>query len=114
MQDMKTATFDGKEITVRELTVKQVREVFSILEKEDASFLDDLLDQPVPALIIAKATGIPIDELYEHRPSALAELAKEVAAVNPSVASLIKKRLALYEKMQDMGFKQLLTEQPAG
>ncbi len=113
MQDMKTITFDEKEITIQELTVKQVRTVFSRIEKEDSLFVDDLLDQPVPALIIAESTGIPVDKLDEYKPSALIELAKEVESVNPSVASLIKKRLAMYEKIQDMTLNQSLTGQPA-
>ncbi len=113
MQDMKTITFNDNEITVKELTVKQVRQVFSRLEKEDALFLDDILDQHVPALVIAEATGISVTDMEGHKPSELVALAQEVASVNPSVASLIKKRLAVYEKMQAMTLNQPLTGQPA-
>lgn len=113
MQDMKTITFDDKEINIQELTVRQVRAVFSRIEKEDPLFVDDLLDQPVPALVIAEATGIPVEKLDEYKPSALTELAKEVESVNPSVAGLIKRRLAMYEKIQDMTLNRSLTGQPA-
>lgn len=110
---MKTTTFNGTEITVKELTVKQVRAVFSQIEKEDALFLDDILDQEVPALVIAEATGVSIKDMEGHKPSVLVALAQEVASVNPSVASLIKKRLAVYEKMQAITLNQSLTGQPA-
>lgn len=113
MKDMMKTTFNGKEIAILELTVKQVREVFSRIEKEDSLFVDDLLDQPVPALVIAKATGIPVEELEKSKPSELATLAKEVESVNPFVASLIKRRLAMFEKMQAMTLDPSLTGQPA-
>lgn len=111
MQDMKTTTFNGKEITVKELTVKQVRQVFSRINEEELLFFDDLMDQPVPALIIAEATGIPAENLEDHKPSDLTALAKEVESVNPTVASLIKRRLAAFEKLQTLN--QHLTGQPA-
>lgn len=114
MQDMKKTTFNGKEIVILELTVKQVREVFFRIEKEDPLFVDDLLDQPVPALVIIKATGIPLEELEESKPSELAALAKEVESVNPSVASLVRRRLAVFERMQAMTLDQSSTGQHAG
>ena len=114
MRDAKEITFDGDQITICELTVKQVRSVFSRMENTDPVFLDDLLDQPVPALIIAEATGIQVEKLDNYKPSILEKLAKEVEAVNPFVASLIKRRLAMYEKMKSMTLDQPLTGQPAG
>ena len=93
MQDMITTTFQNKTITVKELTVKQVREVFEQLTHEGQLFIDDLLDQPVPAKVVTEATGIPLEDLEEARPSELIALCGEVVKVNPTLASMIQRRI---------------------
>ena len=105
MQDVKTTKFDGNKITVKELTVRQVRDCFARIsdQKEEYFLLDDLLNQPVPAVVIEASTGISIETLSRFEPSKLISLAKEVADVNPSLASLIKRRLAALETMQQQG-----------
>ncbi len=102
MQNVKTTKFDGNKITVKELTVRQVRDCFAMIsdQKEEYFFLDDLLNQPVPVVVIEASTGISIETLSRFEPSKLISLAKEVAVVNPSLASLIKRRLAALETMQ--------------
>ena len=93
MQDMRATTFKGKDITVKELTVKQVREVFERLDKESVLFIDDLIDQPVPAILVVEATGIPLAELEDSKPSDLIALCSEVLNVNPTSASMIRRRI---------------------
>lgn len=102
MQDIKTTTFKGQTITVRELTVKQVREVFDRLDKESMLFIDDLLDQPVPALIVVESTGITLEQLEESKPSEVIPLCKEVIAINPSCASMIRRRVEAVTKMENI------------
>lgn len=114
MQDMKSATFQGNRVTVKELTVKQVREVFERLNHEGHLFIDDLLDQPVPALVVTEATGIPLEQLEEALPSELITLCSEVIAVNPSLASMIKRRIEAFEKMEKVLHSgKTLTDQSA-
>ncbi|HHD64640.1 MAG TPA: hypothetical protein ENK96_09830 [Desulfobulbaceae bacterium] len=105
MQDVKTTMFDGKKITVKELTVRQVRDCFARIsdQEEEYFLLDDLLNQPVSAVAIEVATGIPIETLFDSEPSKLILLAKEVSDVNPSLAGLIKRRLAALETLQQQG-----------
>lgn len=100
MQDSTTTTFKGKTVTVQELTVKQVRELFERLKKEDPFFIDDLLDQPVPALAVSESTGIQLDQLEEATPSELMPLCKEVMEVNPSLASMIKRRIEAADNLE--------------
>lgn len=102
MQDIKTTTFKGETVTVRELTVKQVREVFDRLDKESTLFIDDLLDQPVPALIVVESTGITLEMLEESKPSEVVPLCKEVIEVNPSCASMIQRRVEAATKLQNI------------
>ena len=102
MQDSLTATFKGQPVTVRELTVKQVREVFDRLDKDPVLFIDDLLDQPVPVLIVVESTGLKIDELEEAKPSELIPLCSEVLRANPSCASMIRRRIEAAKKMEGL------------
>jgi hypothetical protein len=100
MQDTRRAVFRGDTVTVKELTVKQVREIFERLNHESSLFMDDLLDQPVPALVVAESTGLQIEQLEEGLPSELIKLCEEVVAVNPSLASMIKRRIGAYERLE--------------
>ncbi len=102
MQDSITTTFQGQSITVQELTVKQVRELFERLKKEKSLFIDDLLDQPVPALAVSESTGIPLDRLEEAKPSELVQLCEEVMSINPSLASMIKRRIEAADRLEQV------------
>ena len=84
MQDSTTTTFQGNPVTVRELTVKQVREAFERLKNEEQPFIDDLLDQPVPALLVTESTGVTLEQLEAAKPSELIALCEAVVKVNPS------------------------------
>ena len=99
MKDSSIITFNDKEITVEELTVKQVRETLAKIDKADPQLIDELMDCPVPALVITEATGITYAEMEKCKPSQLKELVKEVVNVNPSFASMIKRRVEAYKKM---------------
>lgn len=102
MQDSITTTFQGQSITVQELTVKQVREVFEKLRNEPSLFIDDLLDQPVPALAVSESTGIPLDQLEEAKPSDLVDLCGQVVKVNPSLASMISRRIEAADRLEQV------------
>lgn len=83
MQDNLSATFKGETVTVNELTVKQVREVFRRLAGEDHQFIDDLLDQPIPAPIVMESTGFTLEQLESATPTDLAMLYQTTMKVNP-------------------------------
>ncbi len=97
----KLVPFSGKDIAVQELTVSQVRKIMDDLENNPSGhFIDELLDSKLPAAAIALSTGMSLDELAQHQPSALDELAKEVEQANPFFAGLIQRRLKLYQEMK--------------
>ena len=102
MQDSITTTFLGNSVTVRELTVKQVREIFERLKKDQSLFIDDLLDQPVPTLAVSESTGISIEQLEEGKPSDLVELYEAVVKVNPSLASMIRRRIEAADLLEQV------------
>ena len=113
MKDSSVITFNDKKITVEELTVKQVRETLSSIDKADPQLIDELMDCPVPALVITEATGITYAEMEECKPSELKQLVDEVVSVNPSFASMIKRRVEAYEKMMAKISGSNLTAQSA-
>ncbi|BDD88701.1 hypothetical protein [Desulfofustis limnaeus] len=97
----KQVSFAGTDVVVQELTVSQVRQIMDDLENNPAGhFIDELLDSKMPAAAIALSTGMPLDELAQHQPSALDELAKEVEQANPFFTGLIQRRLKLYQEMK--------------
>ena len=100
MQDSIATTFQDQSITVKELTVKQVRELFERLKNEPSLFIDDLIDQPVPALAISESTGISLEQLDAAKPSELVALCGEVVKVNPSLASMISRRIEAAERLE--------------
>lgn len=102
MQDSIITTFQSHPVTVKELTVKQVREIFERLKNEQSMFIDDLLDQPVPALAISESAGISIEQLEECKPSDLAELCEAVVKVNPFLASMIRRRIEAADRLEQV------------
>ncbi|MBM9615979.1 hypothetical protein JWJ90_17050 [Desulfobulbus rhabdoformis] len=102
MQDNTTTIFKGKTVTVQELTVKQVRELFERMQRGEPLFIEDLLDQPVPILAVSESTGIPLDELEDTKPSELIPLCQEVTTLNPSLASMIRRRIEAADRLQEV------------
>jgi hypothetical protein len=102
MQDSITTTFQSQTITVKELTVKQVRELFERLKNEQSLFIDDLLDHPIPSLAISESTGIPLEQLDEAKPSELVSLCEQVVKANPSLASMISRRIEAAERLEQV------------
>lgn len=100
MQDSITHTFRGQTITVNELTVKQVREIFERIRKDPDQLIDDLVDQPVPVLAVCTSSGIGLDQLEDALPSELVKLFEKVAEVNPSLASMIRRRIEAANKLE--------------
>ena len=99
MQETVTTTFKGKELKIMEVTVKQVRETFKRITEEEITFIDDLLDKKVPSLIVLECTGLTMEELEESKPSELTFLFDKVAEANPSLASMIQRRVEALDRL---------------
>jgi hypothetical protein len=84
-------TWNGREVTVKELTP---RELDRIMQQADgpASMLDRILDAHyLSAAIIAAATEVPEEELETSAPSALAPLIEATKEVNPDFLAAISR-----------------------
>ena len=106
MQETTTVKFNGKDVKILELTIKQVRDIFSSLDKEDPQFIDDIMNLPVPVKIAEACTGITAEEMEETKPSELEKLLKGVEQTNPFLVGLIRRRVEAFDQMQNVLRKQ--------
>ncbi len=83
--------FDGQEITVKELTPREVEQVIEEVNASPPSTLDMLMDHNIPALMVARSSGIDKEKLEVIAPSVLEPLFEKVAEVNPKLAAMAKR-----------------------
>lgn len=112
MQDLTTIEFKGETVTVTELTVKQVRQTFERVSKEDIPFIDDLVNRKVPALIVTECTGLTVDQLEDAKPSELDVLFDKVAEINPSLASMIQRRIEALDRIMAKKNSEPISTEP--
>ncbi len=102
MRKIKVIKFDGKELTVKELNVKEISVLVDGMDDEETcSVLDLLMDNGVSTAAVCVATGLSRDDLEkgDFSPSELSPLYEEVAAINPSYTSMLKKMETLTETL---------------
>jgi len=87
----KVIEFAGREVTVKELTVAEIKQVFDKLEACDLDRLDLLLDHEVPTCAVLLATGLDAAALDAATPSALLAVYDAVAEVNPIFAAAMRR-----------------------
>ena len=85
-----TRTIDGREITIRELTVAEIDGALPGAA-DKLTTLDLLLDElyDLSGSLLAASTGLPVTELSALTPSALRPLAEGFREVNPDFLALI-------------------------
>lgn len=98
---MSTSTkFSGREIEVRTLTVRDVKELLDEIKNEgresksvlDLHVLDLLFDDDVPARAIAKSTGLSLEELSGNiTPEEVHGLIDKVRAENPFFVGMMER-----------------------
>ena len=91
-------TVAGKEIVVKELTVKQVEEVVDACADGDVTTLD-LLFNDIPSAAVVKSSGLSYEELQKMRPSEVRVIADEVKKVNPFFVSMFERLSAAAKEM---------------
>ncbi len=110
-QPAKITTFNGAEVTVRELTVAQVIRLLKIADDRDPINIDLVLDMPGAADIMPAATGLTKKQLTAATPSMVAELFEVVKTVNPhyaGAAERIKLEIARIRQILPPGLNELL------
>ncbi len=93
MQRSKTVTVGERDITVKELTVSQIRDLMDNLEKDTETYtIDMLFPDSVPAIAVSESTGIPIKKLEaDFTPSELKQIIEGVENLNPFFTNMISR-----------------------
>ena len=90
-------TVNGEDMTVKELTVRQVEELMAAIEAKDyqGHILDALMNRPFPALAVFMALGIDEGQFsLDISPTEIDQIYGKVIEVNPFCAAMMKN---LYE-----------------
>ena len=81
---------NGKSLSPRELTVEEIEQVLTELQKGEMHPVESYtMEIPVSALAASISTGVEAHDLKKLTPSQLEMLFKEVERVNPSMAEQI-------------------------
>lgn len=90
----------GRDITVRTLTVSEVRELMEQIHKDgekvkswfDLDIVDRMFDDEVPVVAVAKATGLSVAEVGgNYDPQEVRGLIDEVRAQNPFFVAMMER-----------------------
>jgi hypothetical protein len=84
----------GRELTVKELTIGQIRERLEHWQSgAPMSVIDMLFPERLPSDVVAAAVGVSVGELDELdlSPSEMAALLDAVEQTNPTFASLVER-----------------------
>lgn len=104
MQRISTIKFDengtAKDVTIKEFSVAQINDLMENIGDIKRCFIDFLFQDRadrLPAEIVAKSTGLTMDELEMFSPTKLEQIYDEVERLNPFFFRLID-RLSEYSK----------------
>ncbi len=104
MRKSELIKFNGKELTVKELTVNQIIKVMDELENFKPNILDVLMDMPVPSPAFFLSIGMNEKDFdYSVAPSEIEPLYEVVLKVNPTLA-------ATMERLKQVGIKVMKSE----
>jgi len=94
--------FNGREVTVRELTLGQVITLLRSADEAAPISVDLLLDLPGAGAVMMAATGLSEKELEAATPSDAATLLAEVTRLNPHYAAAANRLKEEMEKLRAM------------
>jgi len=96
MRKSKVIKIDDREVTIKELTVRQVDECIESLRPERKPLaIELLLDPVIPAEIVVMSTDFSMDQLAgDMSPSELKEIWDAVAEVNDFLSAMLARMAA--------------------
>lgn len=106
MKRKKTISVGDLEITIRELTVAQIRDLMDAFSKDKTPHIMDMLfPDSLPAVAISASTGISTKKLEDDfSPSDLHQIVEGVENMNPFFVNMVT-------RLKNVG-KDLLKEMP--
>jgi hypothetical protein len=90
MKKSKIITFNGEDITAKELTIAEINEYLSS-ESSSVHTLDIVFHDRLPVNVIERSTGLKAEDLEKLAPSSLLPLWDAVEDVNPFFLSTLKR-----------------------
>ncbi len=93
----------GREIEIKQLNMRQVREFIAGMDPEtEPHIVDILFNDPVPAKAVSLATGLSLDELAgDFSQEEMRELLDKVKAVNPSFVGMMERIIKAGQLLSD-------------
>lgn len=100
MQNEPAITLNGKTLSPRELTLRELERVLDNLKTGQPHPIETVIaEEPISALALAISVGVDPDELMELTPSQVKRLAGMVREQNPSLARAIEDLGALAARL---------------
>ncbi len=88
MRKSEIIKWNGKEVTCKELTAEDVRNLMD--HPPETTVLDALFLDRIPVAAVRLSTGIETDEMWGMTPSALVPLWDAVEGLNPFFVQMLK------------------------
>ena len=89
-----------KEVTVYELTVRQVRNMAKAQASTDNDPLGAWLIEDVPFGMLAEMSSVKEEDLEDWRPSEIKQLAEKCKAVNPDFFDMDRRLRAVLQQLK--------------
>lgn len=89
-----TINIGGRSVAVKQLTMRQIREVLANLKERDGGphVLDMVFDDDVPAVAVSEATGLSLAELEgDFTQQEMRDLIDQVRAKNPFFVGMMER-----------------------
>lgn len=101
MRNNEIINVNDKEITVKELTVTQIDNVFGSFDiNRQAARSEMLLDSLIPIEVVSEATGLKDEELNGNfTPSELNQIWEAVAKANPFLCQMLSRLASTITKL---------------
>lgn len=94
MKKSKIISFEGEEVTVKELTVEQIADCMDAVAEGQVDSLDLLFDGRLPSEAVVRSTGLERAALHRHSPSSLELLWVAAEEVNPFFLGMVRRMVA--------------------
>lgn len=92
MKKSKIISFQGEDVTVKELTVEEIAACMDAVLAGSVDLLDMLMEGALPSEAVIRATGLERPALHALAPSALEPIWEAVRETNPFFAGMLARR----------------------
>lgn len=100
MRKTKSVKTEQGNITIRELTIAELRNCLEMIEKQKEPHIVDFMFDNMPSLIIAKSIGVDdAKELEKFTQTELQEIEEAVVELNPLASKMFEKLINISQTL---------------